>query len=167
MLVKGTWRVFRVHLPHRVSGGCCCNCSPIRLLQEMGSGDVRTGVCFLCVLSPSFSLLLRYILTPNCVFPSSCHHPTRDPTVQGSLWPPAVCALEIKNLPSALAFCWDRDSRLLGFAWVCIHSILLVGSCLGQGQASRALRIPLRDQAVCECTPQQLPYMVSEARRLW
>lgn len=30
--------------------------------------------------------------------------------------PHCVCALEMKNLPSALAYCWDRDSRLLGFA---------------------------------------------------
>lgn len=113
-LIKGTWRFFGVHLPHRVSGGCRCNCSPVRLLQEMECGDVRTGVCFLCVPSPSFSLLCC-TLTWNCVFPSSCHHPTRDPTVSGSLWPPAVCALEMKNLPSALTSCWDRDFRLLGF----------------------------------------------------
>lgn len=80
-LIKGTWRFFGVHLPHRVFGGCHCDCNPVRLLQEMECGDVRTGVYFLCVPSPSFSLLLRCTLTWNCVSPSSCHHPTRDPTV--------------------------------------------------------------------------------------
>lgn len=63
--------------------------------------------------------------------------------------PPCSVCLGDKESPQCLGFLlrWAVQA-----AWVCIHSILLVGSHLGQGQASRALRIPLRDQAVCECT---------------
>lgn len=63
------------------------------------------------------SLILPPVLHPDLElrFPFLLPSSHKRPYLSGSLWPPAVCALEMKNLPSALTSCWDRDFRLLGF----------------------------------------------------
>lgn len=89
------------------------------------------------------SLILPPVLHPDLelrfpFFLPSSHKRTY--CVGKPMAPCSVC-LGDEESPQCLDFLLGSG---LQAAWVYIHGILLVGSRLGQGQASRALRMPLK-----------------------